>query len=146
MLSTTRNNNNFYNLKPKNVVKIPLRLISTVASIFLRRPLAGQDREVIAHHEQPKQHSSLTFRSSVTLNGLSNGKKSSLDDAATTSSSSEDENSLTQILLEWHNRTPPFDSEPNTGIEDFDLQETLGMSFSALLLSLFHFFFFRGSK
>ncbi|KAG2225126.1 hypothetical protein INT45_011809 [Circinella minor] len=127
LLSTTRNNyNNNSNLKPKNVVKIPLRLISTVASIFLRRPLGGQDREVITHHEQPKQHSSLTFRSSVTLHGLSNGKKSSLDDAATTSSSSEDENSLTQILLEWHNRTPPFDSKPNVGIEDFDLQETLG--------------------
>ncbi|KAI7875947.1 kinase-like protein [Lichtheimia hyalospora FSU 10163] len=107
------------------VVKIPLRLLSTLASFLLRRP-PPERSSALDTTEEPRQHSTITFRSSLTLNGFNTGKKcgSEASDVATTSS--HDDDSLTQILSEWHHATPQFDPESKMTLDDFELLETLG--------------------
>lgn len=110
-----------------HVVKIPLRLFSTLASFLLRKPPQERSSAALDTTEQePRQHSTITFRSSLTLNGFNTGKKcgSEASDAATTSS--HDDDLLTQILSEWHHAAPQFDPDAKMSLDDFELLETLG--------------------
>ena len=118
------------------VVKIPLRLLSTLASFLLRRP-PPERSSALDTTEEPRQHSTITFRSSLTLNGFHTGKKcgSEASDVATTSS--HDDDSLTQILSEWHQATPQFDPESKMTLDDFELLETLGAYLGWLSNKLF---------
>ncbi|KAG0757945.1 hypothetical protein G6F57_010319 [Rhizopus arrhizus] len=98
---------------------MPLKLISSFISLFLRR-----GEELVEQKESP---ASITFSPTITIQGLWS-KKDDLSDITTLKSSAESERWIAhqEQLLQIQNQAPLFDSNPTTDINDYELIETLG--------------------
>jgi hypothetical protein len=105
--------------RKRKALFMPLKLISSFISLFLRR-----GEELVEQKESP---ASITFSPTITIQGLWS-KKDDLSDITTVKSSAESERWIAhqEQLLQIQNQVPLFDPNPTTDINDYELIETLG--------------------
>ncbi|EIE77696.1 hypothetical protein RO3G_02400 [Rhizopus delemar RA 99-880] len=105
---------------------MPLKLISSFISLFLRR---GEDLV-----EQKESPAPITFSPTITIQGLWS-KKDDLSDITTVKSSAESERWIAhqEQLLQIQNQAPLFDPNPTTDINDYELIETLVLKKSEIV-------------